>query len=548
MKGIPWRLLALVLFLVSLGCSTPSGPAGPKAAAAPRTPTPSLLKRVNPNIVEEDEVHFVERFPKSEYIRVDARHIGHPLIPNLPVEFFKEDENYYYVYTYKRLPEEMALRREALEKTKAAGTPSVPPGVTPTPGVSPADFTDILPPRVAGRLRLEEVASSGLPRSGMWRASFVIADMNGDGIPDIVAPPARGGGTRPQVWIGDGHGKFTWWPLTFTEGGKPLLYFGATYGGMAVGDIDGDGHLDMVLASHGGGLVSLFGDGKGRFEVVRKGLPDRDFSAQAVALVNAGGDGKLDIVASRDIVEQDTGTVDTHQVRVYLYRGSKGWEYKPDGLVGGFYSYSLHAWDYNGDGKLDVLTGSHYLGALTLLWKNEGNGMFSRVSFPAIEIYAHHFATVPGTFGKERVPAFADAYQMFTNDPAPVRAVGITVYSFKDGDWTRHRVWRKKEGNPYQYPLAMGDLDGDGLDDIVFPDSEAKRLRVFFQQPDGSFRELAESEEPRLDSPGQCVRLVDLDGDGRLDIVLAKTISSNSPNDPGGWDIYMNRSVKAANK
>jgi hypothetical protein len=34
---------------------------------------------------------------------------------------------------------------------------------------------------------------------------------------------------------------------------------------------------------------------------------------------------------------------------------------------------------------------------------------------------------------------------------------------------------------------------------------------------------------------------VDLDKDGRLDIVLSKTVSSARPDDHGGWDVYLNR-------
>jgi hypothetical protein len=87
----------------------------------------------------------------------------------------------------------------------------------------------------------------------------------------------------------------------------------------------------------------------------------------------------------------------------------------------------------------------------------------------------------------------------------------------------------------------MGDLDGDGLDDVVFADSEVNRLRIFFQKPDGSFVEMAEAEEPQLDSPGQCLRLADLDGDGRLDILLSKTVASYRPGEQGGWSVYLNR-------
>ncbi len=526
--------LTLAAAVLPLACAAPPAP---KASLPPPSPTPGLMSRTNPNIIEEDAVHIVERLPKDQYIRVDDRHIRHPLIMR-PVEFYKEDENYYYVYTYKRNAETEAIERGLMALTGTPTPEPPPPGTTPTPAGPPlSDFEDLLPARVPGRIRLEAVSATGLPDRGLWRASFVVADMNGDGIPDIVAPPSRLGDNRLHVWIGNGKGSFSPWPLKFVEDGKPAE-LGLDYGAVAVGDIDRDGYPDIVVASHSAGLVSLFGGGRGTFRVVRTGLPTRDFSAQAIALADADRDGKLDIVASADNFDASSRTA---LVRVYLYRGSKGWDYKPDGIVGAPFSNSLHAWDFDQDGKTDVLTGSHNLGLLRLLWKNVGKGRFETVEVPQTEIYSYHFATVPGTFGRKRVPAFADAYQMFTNQPEIARAIGITVYSFEEGNWTRHRVWREKSGKSAQYALGMGDLDGDGLDDIVFPDSESGRLRIFFQKPDGTFVEADENDEPKLDSPGQCVRLADLDGDSRLDVILSKTVSSYRPDDQGGWNVYLNR-------
>jgi len=88
--------------------------------------------------------------------------------------------------------------------------------------------------------------------------------------------------------------------------------------------------------------------------------------------------------------------------------------------------------------------------------------------------------------------------------------------------------------------VAMGDLDGDGLDDVVFPDVEEGRVRIFFQEPNGTFVEANREEEPVLDSTPSCVRLVDLNGDGRLDIVIEKTLASSRASDNGGWDVYLN--------
>ncbi|HYK43165.1 MAG TPA: FG-GAP-like repeat-containing protein, partial [Thermoanaerobaculia bacterium] len=87
----------------------------------------------------------------------------------------------------------------------------------------------------------------------------------------------------------------------------------------------------------------------------------------------------------------------------------------------------------------------------------------------------------------------------------------------------------------------MGDLNGDGLDDIVFPDRVAKKLRIFFQTKDGKFEESPETAEPLLDSVAVDVRLADIDGDGRLDMVLAKSVFSNYAKDPGGVEVLLNQ-------
>ena len=536
-------LAPLGLLLLAAACSTGTKPvAPPPASAPPPTPTPGVLSRTDPTVVEETETYVIRRLPKEQYVKIDDRHIR-SLMARPLIEFFKEDDKYYYVSSPKAIPGEAELKR--LTPTPAAGAPpaSVQASRPVSTGVGPEDFTDLSPARVSGRIRLEKVSGNGLPQRGLWRASFEMADMNGDGILDIVATTDRLGDGRLHVWLGDGKGKFTPWTLSYSENGKPQTRFSIDYGGVAVGDIDGDGHPDVVTASHGFGLVSLFGDGKGHFDIVRAGLGSKDFSSQSVVLLPAGGAGKLDIVASRDSGETKEGEgVDKTQVRLYRFLSrDKGWEVKRDALVGGFYSNTLHAWDYDRDGKPDVLTGSHYTGALTLLWRNAGDGTFPPVRFDAIEPYAYHFSTAPGTFGPDRAAAFADGWSMQANVPGPMRASGVTLYVFQNGEWTRHRIWRKKDFNAYLFGLAMGDLDGDGLDDLVFPDSEAKKLRIFFQTRDGSFVEAAETEEPTLDSPGQCVRLADVDKDGRLDIVLSKTVSSTDPRQPGGWDVYLNR-------
>jgi hypothetical protein len=541
------KKISLLLLLAAAACSSSTGKpsAPPPAATVPAaTPTPGIRSRLDPTVIEETDTYVIRKLPKKDYVKVDDHNIREPILPNHFIPFFKEDADYYYVSEPKYLPEEIEAQRQALREQQASkpGAATAQGPLPASPGVTAADFEDLTPPRAGARIRLEPDTKTGLPVGGMWRASFVIADVNGDRIPDLVAPPNRLGNGKLRVWLGDGKGGFTEWPLSFVEDGKPQPRFSIDYGGVAVGDIDGDGKMDIVSASHGHGLVALFGDGKGTFRIVRAGLPTVDFSSQAVSLLDANGDGKLDIVTSRDgPTQEQTNSIDRQQVRVYLYAGKDGFEWKKDGLIGGFYSNSLSAWDFNGDGRKDILTGSNYTGALTLLWKNQGDGSFAPVPFDAIELYAYHPTTAPGTFGKARVPAFADSYYASANVPALTRAVGVSVYAFRDGKWERHRVWREKEDKASVSALAMGDLDGDGLDDVVFADNEKRRVRVFFQQPDGGFTELDEAEEPAFESPGQALRLADIDGDGRLDIVLSRTVASTVPSEVGGWNVYLNR-------
>ncbi len=96
----------------------------------------------------------------------------------------------------------------------------------------------------------------------------------------------------------------------------------------------------------------------------------------------------------------------------------------------------------------------------------------------------------------------------------------------------------------YGPSLAVGDIDGNGLDDIVSGGSAFNSASLFLQQPDGRFieKELiteAEAKTKLCDDLG--VLLFDADGDGDLDLYIAGGGYENEHNSPAYQDrLYVN--------
>ncbi|HRX84595.1 MAG TPA: VCBS repeat-containing protein [Phycisphaerae bacterium] len=201
----------------------------------------------------------------------------------------------------------------------------------------------------------QRVENSGLPQHD-WATRVVVADMNDDGILDVVASFADG----PRVWHGDGKGHFAdaWEGLpspimrgiytglavadinadglpdfaiaNWVDGPEvylqqadrtwlkapdvfPQMLGGAV--GLDVGDLDNDGKLDMVcsgrLKKDGGyvrGVFALKGDGTGRFEYVpNSGLPTTGLAACAgVTIADIDEDGLMDVAAGSGLVVETT--------------------------------------------------------------------------------------------------------------------------------------------------------------------------------------------------------------------------------------------------
>ncbi|HEU5249116.1 MAG TPA: hypothetical protein VFW15_03950, partial [Thermoanaerobaculia bacterium] len=82
--------IGLVAFGAALGCSSTTRPATGAGPTPTPTPPATAVARVNPYVIEETDTYTIQRYPKEEYIRVDDRHIRHPIL-GVTIEFFRED-------------------------------------------------------------------------------------------------------------------------------------------------------------------------------------------------------------------------------------------------------------------------------------------------------------------------------------------------------------------------------------------------------------------------------------------------------------------------
>jgi len=273
--------------------------------------------------------------------------------------------------------------------------------------------------------------------------SIVAADVNADSKLDLVAMTPDNG---VFIYLGNGDGTFQT-PVANTT------VCTLNCGGVAVGDLNGDGKLDVAFASNnttGGGISILLNNGNGTFgtgtyyPVGLSGV----FASNSVAIGDVNGDKLPDVVVSGASVS----------AIVYLNQGSG--TFKVNGTVGTVATgptNNIVLADINGDKKLDIVVPDGSGNVFTYLGK--GTGLFS--NGPAYPLQA-------ATFGGNYLIAVVDFNKDGVLDLLDTAGFDNNTVSLGrgDGSFQTNQIYAY---NPILYAanIATADFNGDGFPDTA---------------------------------------------------------------------------------
>jgi hypothetical protein len=367
--------------------------------------------------------------------------------------------------------------------------------------------------------------------------SVALGDLNGDGHLDLVA----GLSGRNRVYLNDGAGNFTHVFTTMESDNTRAV---------AIGDVNGDGSLDFAAVNFGRQARVYLNDGTGGSYVMQLVTSQVINVGDDIALVDINGNGLLDVViAAGDSQFQEAN-------RLVLNTGDPVYPFGPAGSEGIVLDSSVVeatrgvvVGDVDKDGDLDIVFLNQ--GAPDRIYMQVDPGACSD------EVCFVHEQIDPADASHRRAGALGDLNGNGYLD--------LVVVSRDDGEDSKiyYNQIAGPDNNPFTQPgevflpaiagaqpldVKLADINNNGLLDIVvvlsgFP----HRNRIYFNDQDnpGSFPSFVEiGPDPALGEEFQTntVDVGDLNGDGRLDLVFGnQAVQPN--NDPRPTHVFLNAGV-----
>jgi len=323
-------------------------------------------------------------------------------------------------------------------------------------------------------------------------ASLTFADVDGDNNLDVLVANGRHWPQVNEVFLNNGKGRFTM--------GYPLgVEFSTSYA-LPVGDLDGDGDCDVVVANDSAPNQIYRNDGNGRFFLVGDIGPEIE-PTRGIKLADMNGDGMLDALVTNRGTENG----------IYLNEGNLQFMKKRGFGTSDDATISLAVADVNQDGYPDLVLANRNgqrnavyindskLGFTKSYPFGEGNDQTRAVAIGDMDGDGH-LDIVTANIGEKNGIYFGDSKGLFDDGFRFGHAEGKT------------------------YAVMVADLDKDGDQDIV-TGNVGMQNAVYFN--DGTGRNFVEVHFGGLKDNTYGIAVGDVNSDGFPDIGVANSDGLN---------------------
>lgn len=332
------------------------------------------------------------------------------------------------------------------------------------------------------------------------------ADLDGDGFLDLMIVNEDSLDLRIFMNKGDGTGSFH--PFADT----PIVLLDQRASPSETTDFNGDGKVDLVTANlDANNLSILMGNGDGTFtesQKIRVGEEPR-----GVAVLDADGDGDIDIVntnANSDnmslLLNDGTGKFPTDEGPGFVF-----WD-AGDGQATVRREFGLFPGDMDEDGILDLVIGASGIGdgtgSGTVVSRGVGDGTFEFVSLSAPSTTPWQLAVGDLNGDGHEDVATADGSLLNSRD-----TVTMLLGDGKAG-LSSFQAYSDKIMRPFA--IDLGDLDGDGDLDVVVSNYFAD-WEILHNDGTG---QMSVAQSVAATKAASCALLLDVDADDDLDLVL----------------------------
>ncbi|MFN2458094.1 MAG: FG-GAP repeat domain-containing protein [Chitinophagaceae bacterium] len=338
--------------------------------------------------------------------------------------------------------------------------------------------------------------------------SIEIGNFNKDKYPDLAVTSETD--SSVTILLGNGRGNFV-------EVDNSPFFAGSMPNDITIKDFNKDGNMDLAFANHERQyLTVLLGNGRGNFSPAPQspfhsnGIPH----THGIAAGDFNKDGRLDLA---------TDSWGNNQVEVLF--GDSANLFKTSRLfykVGKRPYQRLRAADINNDGMDDIVTTNTEGNNATVLLGNR-KGSFDEANGSPFACGDNPFGIAIGDVNADGKPDLA-----IINSPGSMAEGkgqnGLTVLL---GDGTGKFTMMK--GSPFEAGkipnrIAIGDVNGDGINDIVTSDNDSNKIYLFLMNKKGSM--LLQSAITVGNHP-KGIAIADLNGDGKGDIVVCNNADNN---------------------